>query len=185
MGSGTSSGVRRAAHGFKVEPGGQAQASLSGPSSSPDEVAGLLAGPDGTVAPELRPLTEAFTRVRRPFNAISWVRHSPAAGLLRHLAGQQRPVTHDLLDELPPGHSLHYLRQVLVQTGMVPESDEDLERVPAWLEHYLDGTAARARAPRPPVPALVPAAPGPQAGREAAVPRLDRPPAASARHDRP
>jgi hypothetical protein len=138
-----------------------------------DEVAGLLAGPDGTVAPELRLLTEAFTRVRRPLNAIRWVRHSPAAGLLRHLAGQQRPVTHDLLDELPPGHSLHYLRQVLVQTGILPERDEDLERVPAWLEHHLDGQPpehallvrpflhwsllrrARSRAARRPFPASI------------------------------
>jgi hypothetical protein len=85
-----------------------------------DEVARLLAGPDGTVAPEFKPLTEAFAQVRWPLNAISWVRHSPAAGLLRHLAGQHGPVTHDLLDELPPGHSLHYLRQVLVQTGILP-----------------------------------------------------------------
>jgi hypothetical protein len=138
-----------------------------------DEVAGLLAGPDGTVAPDLRPLTEAFTRVRRPLNAISWVRHSPAAGLLRHLAGQQRPVSHDLLDELPPGHSLHYLRQVLVQTGILPERDEDLERVPAWLEHHLDShppehallvrpflhwsllRRARSRAARRPFPASI------------------------------
>jgi hypothetical protein len=98
---------------------------------------------------------------------------APAAGLLRHLAGQQRPVTHDLLDELPPGHSLHYLRQVLVQTGILPERDEDLERVPAWLEHHLDGQPpehallirpflhwsllrrARSRAARRPFPASI------------------------------
>jgi hypothetical protein len=153
--------------GYPYGHGGCAYCVLAG------EVAGLLAGPDGTVAPELRPLTEAFTRVRRPFNAISWVRHSPAAGLLRHLAGQQRPVTHDLLNELPPGHSLHYLRQVLVQTGILPERDEDLERVPAWLEHHLDGQPpehallvrpflhwsllrrARSRAARRPFPASI------------------------------
>ena len=45
--------------------------------------------------------------------------------LLAHLVAQQRPVTHDLLDELPPGHSLHYLRQTLVQTGILPQRDED------------------------------------------------------------
>ena len=138
-----------------------------------DQVAELLAGPDGAVAPALKSLTEAFTRVHLPFNAINWVRQSPAAGLLRHLIAQQRPITHDLLDELPPGHSLHYLRQVLVQTGILPQRDEDLERVPAWLEHHLAGQPpkyallvrpflhwsllrrARARAARRPFPAAI------------------------------
>jgi hypothetical protein len=104
-----------------------------------DKATELLTGPDGTVAPELKPLADAFTQARLPYNAIHWIRQSPAAGLLRQLIAQQQPVTHDLLDELPPGHSLHYLRQVLVQTGILPRRDEDLERVPAWLEHHLAG----------------------------------------------
>ncbi len=104
-----------------------------------DKVTELLTGPDGAVVPELKPLAEAFTQIRLPFNAIHWIRQSPAAELLRQLIARQQPVTHDLLDELPPGHSLHYLRQVLVQTGILPQRDEDLERVPAWLEHHLAG----------------------------------------------
>ena len=138
-----------------------------------DKVTELLTGPDGAVAPELEPLAEAFTRVRLPFNAIHWIRQSPAAGLIKHLVAQQRPITHDLLDELPPGHSLHYLRQILVQTGILPQRDEDLERVPAWLEHHLAGQPpgharlvrpflhwsllrrARSRAARRPFPASI------------------------------
>ena len=115
-----------------------------------DKVTDLLAGPDGTVPPELQPLAEAFTRVHLPFNAIRWIRHSPAARILAHLVARQQPITHDLLDEIPPGHSLHYLRQVLVETGILPQRDEDLERVPAWLEHHLVGQPAEhARLIRP------------------------------------
>jgi len=84
---------------------------------------------------------------------------------------QQRPLTHDLLDELPPDRSLHYLRQTLVQTGILPQRNEEIERVPAWLEHHLAGKPAgharlacpflhwslllraRSRAVRRPVPA--------------------------------
>lgn len=36
-----------------------------------DEVTKLLTGPDGTLVPELKPLAEAFTQVRLPFNAIN------------------------------------------------------------------------------------------------------------------
>jgi ribosomal protein L40E len=115
-----------------------------------DKVTELLTGPDGTVAPELQPLAAAFTQVHLPFTAIQWTRQSPTARLLAHLVAQQRPITHDLLDEIPPGHGPHYLRQALVQTGILPQRDEDLERVPAWLEHHLAGKpAGHARLIRP------------------------------------
>jgi len=114
------------------------------------KVTELLTGADGAVAPELRPLAEAFTRVHLPFTAIQWTRQSPTARLLAHLVAQKRPITHDLLDELPPGHGLHYLRQALVQTGVLPQRNEDIERVPAWLEHHLAGKpAGHARLVRP------------------------------------
>jgi hypothetical protein len=51
---------------------------------------------------------------------------------------------------MPPDRSLHYLRQILVQTGILPRRDEDVERVPAWLEHHLAGKpAGHARLIRP------------------------------------
>ena len=107
-----------------------------------DKVTELLAGPDGAVAPELQPLVGAFTRVHLPFTAIQWIRQSPTARLLAHLVAQRRPITHDLLDQLPPGHGLHYLRPALVQTGVLPQRAEDLERLPPWLEHHLAGKPA-------------------------------------------
>ena len=41
------------------------------------------------------------------------------------------------LDELPPNRNVHYIRQMMVQTGVLPERHEDLERLPAWLDHHL------------------------------------------------
>lgn len=37
--------------------------------------------------------------------------------------------------QLPP--VLQHLRQIMVQTGVLPERHDDLERVPAWLDHRL------------------------------------------------
>ncbi|MGV9387063.1 hypothetical protein ACWDRB_65570 [Nonomuraea sp. NPDC003707] len=102
-----------------------------------DKVTELLTGPDGTVAPELQPFAEAFARVHEPFKAIHWIRQSPSAKLLTHLVAENRPITHNLLDELSPTRNLHYIRQALVQTGVLPQRNEDVERVPAWLEHQL------------------------------------------------
>jgi hypothetical protein len=102
----------------------------------------LLTGPGGSISPQLQPLAAAFAQISRPFAGIQWIRSSPAARLLAHLAAEDRPLSHDLLDELPPTRGLHYIRQIMVQTGVLPGRDEDLERVPSWLEHHLEGKPA-------------------------------------------
>jgi hypothetical protein len=104
-----------------------------------DRVKSLLTGSVGTIAPQLQPLGAAFAGVHQPFTAILWIRHSPNARLLASLAADGRPISHALLDELPPSRGLHYIRQVLVPTGVLPQRHEDLERVPSWLDHHLDG----------------------------------------------
>ncbi len=107
-----------------------------------DRVNDLLAGTDGTISPQLQPLAAAFAQVHLPFTAIQWIRESPNAKLLAGLVADGRPLSHALLDELPPTSGLHYIRQVMVQTGVLPERHEDLERVPSWLEHHLAGKPA-------------------------------------------
>jgi hypothetical protein len=107
-----------------------------------DRARDLLTGPDGTISAQLQPLAAAFAQVSMPFTAIQWIRESPGAGLLAHLVAEDRPLSHTLLDELPPTRGLHYIRQVMVQTGVLPERHEDLERVPSWLEHHLAGKPA-------------------------------------------
>jgi len=50
---------------------------------------------------------------------------------LARLVADARPLSHRLLDELPPTRGLHYIRQIMVQTGVLPERHEDIERVPS------------------------------------------------------
>lgn len=77
--------------------------------------------------------------------ASRMVRHMPvrtrealaATAHLAELVAQGREISHALLDELPPGAALQHLRQMMVQTGVLPERHEDIERIPAWLEHHL------------------------------------------------
>ncbi|MBA8924515.1 hypothetical protein BC739_009081 [Kutzneria viridogrisea] len=102
-----------------------------------DKVNDLLAGPDGTIPAQLQPLADGLTSTHAPFKAIQWVHEHPNAQLLAAFVTEGRPISHDLLDELPPGAALQHLRQMMVQTGVLPERHEDLERVPAWLEHHL------------------------------------------------
>jgi hypothetical protein len=97
----------------------------------------LLAGPDGTVATQLNPLLDALAAANRSRSVLVWLQTSPSARLLAKLAAERRPITHELLDQLPPSQHLHYVRQVLVHTGVLPERHEDLDRIPPWLEQLL------------------------------------------------
>jgi len=90
-----------------------------------------LTGPDGTVCAQMQPLVEAFTQVHRPFAAIGWIRQSPNATLLARLVADGRPLSHALLGEHPPTRGLHYIRQVMVQTGVLPQRHERRVRVSA------------------------------------------------------
>jgi hypothetical protein len=104
-----------------------------------DRVRDLLTGPDGDVSPQLQPLAGAITQTATPFKTTQWIKQSPAAQLLARLAAGEQPISHALLDELPPSRTLHYLRQIMVQTGVLPARHEDLDRLPSWLEHHLAG----------------------------------------------
>ncbi len=107
-----------------------------------ERVRDLLAGPGDVISPQLHPLAEALAQSETPFETIQWIKQSPTARMLARLAAGDQPMSHLLLDELPPDRKLHYIRQIMVQTGVLPERHEDLERLPSWLDHHLAGTPA-------------------------------------------
>ena len=81
---------------------------------------------------------------------VSWLGTSRSARLLGRLARTGDPITHDLLDDLPQDQALHYVREVLVSSGVLPARNEHLERLAPWLEHLLhDKPAHHARLVRP------------------------------------
>jgi hypothetical protein len=115
-----------------------------------DRLHDILAGPDGTISPQLRPVHQALAAARRPRSVIYWLAHSPSVTLLAQLAAIGEPLSHQRLDELPPGRNEYYIRQLLVTTGVLPERDDDLERLPVWLDQTLAGKPAEhARLIRP------------------------------------
>lgn len=98
-----------------------------------------LAGPDGRISRQLLPMRDALAAATAPRSILSWLMKSPNARLLGDLAANGTPLSHDVLDELPPSRYEHYVRQALVHTGVLPERHEDLDRIPAWLDQALAG----------------------------------------------
>jgi hypothetical protein len=110
----------------------------------------LLAGPDGAVPHQLRPLSAALLSTEKPRSVVVWRGKSRAAQLLRNLAGLGQPLTHELLDTMPADQGLNYLRQLLVHTGVLPTRIEQLDRLTPWLDQELaDRPAAHVRLIRP------------------------------------
>jgi hypothetical protein len=96
-----------------------------------------LAGPDGHVPTQLQPLLQTLAGADDARGVLCWLKRSPNARLLGELAANGHIVSHELLDELPPSRYEHYVRQTLVHTGVLPERNEDLDRIPAWLDQLL------------------------------------------------
>ncbi len=61
--------------------------------------------------------------------AMAWVNRPKVREILSQLGGDSRPVTHQILDDLPPGNTLDHLRSVLVAAGALPERDERLVKL--------------------------------------------------------
>jgi len=89
----------------------------------------LLAGSTGGIRPELQVLHDTLAAVDRPATVLNWLRRSTASSVLAELATGQRPLGHDVLDDLPPSKPVEHLRSVLVATEALPARDEQLARI--------------------------------------------------------
>ncbi|MEV0259412.1 hypothetical protein AB0H82_34810 [Streptomyces sp. NPDC050732] len=84
-------------------------------------------------------MADALTGAENPYPVLGWLRRSPSARALAQLAGQQVPVTHEVLDALPQRITTRHVRALLVLAGVLPERNEHLAR----LEHWVNGELPR------------------------------------------
>ena len=106
----------------------------------------LLAAAAPEVRGQLTQLAAALLAARRPHSALRWLRRSGGGQILASLAAGREPITHALLDQMPPSPQLHFLRDRLVVTGILAERQEYLDRIPAWTSQLVTGKpAAHAR----------------------------------------
>ena len=97
------------------------------------KIRGLLGDRAGAVRPDLAPLHQALSSVERPDTALAWMARPKVRALLTGLGGEDRRLTHEILDELPAGKTLAHLRSVLAATGALPARDERLVKLERWI----------------------------------------------------
>lgn len=96
-----------------------------------------LAGPDGQIPAQLKPLADALANANDPRSVAVWLGKSAAAELLMNLARTGQTITHHALDQLPPGGHVNYVREILVRTAVLTPRNEYLERIEPWVDRHL------------------------------------------------
>jgi hypothetical protein len=103
-----------------------------------DRVNLLLADGQGVLPARLRPLIPALLSAGTGQAVWRWLDPPKTpAKLVRQIATGTEPVSHDLLDMMPPSQALHRLRAVLVHGGVPAPRAEYLARIQPWLEQLL------------------------------------------------
>ncbi len=97
----------------------------------------LLTGDDGEIRPELQALHHALATSGRPDTVAAWLDRSAAPAILRDLEAAKRPLSHQILDELPSGKPVEHLRSVLVAIGTLPPRDEHMARLQQWITRTI------------------------------------------------
>ncbi|MDV2477295.1 hypothetical protein F8M49_21540 [Rhodococcus zopfii] len=96
----------------------------------------VLGGDSGVIPEQLEPLADALLAAAKPRSVLVWLQKGSAAQLLPQLAAA--PITHAVLDALPPGRDVNILRAMFVQAGVLPDrTDEYLDRILPWLDALL------------------------------------------------
>jgi hypothetical protein len=99
----------------------------------------LLGDEHGEIRAELLSLYQSLATARCPGTVSSWLDSSATPAILRDIKTRSRPLTHETLDELPPGKPVEHLRSVLVATGTLPPRDEQMARLERWITITIAG----------------------------------------------
>lgn len=97
----------------------------------------LLDDGTGSVRAELLPLFDALRQIRRPWGALTWTSKPHVQRNLRALARGEVPLSHAGLSQLTPWRSVAYLRDLLMQSGILPPADRQLLLFQRWLGEKL------------------------------------------------
>jgi hypothetical protein len=99
----------------------------------------LLGDEHGQIRPELAALHRSLADADYPDTVLRWLDRPTGPAILHELAIGARPLSHTALDQLPDSKPLEHLRAMLVATGALPASDEQLARLERWITRTIGG----------------------------------------------
>ena len=100
-------------------------------------VRALIGDEGGRIRADLAPLHLALVEAERPDMVMAWLNRPKVREILSRIGRDSRPLTYEILDELPPGKTLDHLRSVLAAAGVLPGRDERLVKLERWIAAAL------------------------------------------------
>jgi hypothetical protein len=97
----------------------------------------LMGASTDSLPPGLQALRRDIATTEHLITAMRWVTKPSVAPVLSDLAAGRIPLTHQALDELPTSQPVAHLRQTLVAVGALPERDELIVGLEAFLANLL------------------------------------------------
>jgi hypothetical protein len=95
----------------------------------------------GRVAPALAPLFDSLRAMANPVAGMSWLRKPEVETRLRSLAEATTPLTHEGIDTMAGPQGREFLRELLIDTGLLPPRDKYLAAFKAWCPGRLASIA--------------------------------------------
>ncbi|MFE0732097.1 hypothetical protein ACFW2X_28380 [Streptomyces antibioticus] len=105
-----------------------------------DRLTALLDDGTGRIHPQLIPLHQLLVSLDRPKSRLIWLRNPQVPALLRDLATGTVPLTHDAIQALPNWRTAAYLRDLLMDSGVLPHLDRRLLLFERWLAQRIATT---------------------------------------------
>ncbi|MER5556525.1 hypothetical protein ABT001_33550 [Streptomyces sp. NPDC002793] len=102
-----------------------------------DTLTRLLDDGTGRATPSLQPLVTALLEMDRPKSRLIWLRNPNVVRLLRDLATGSIPLTHDGLHQETPWRTVAHLRDLLMDSGVLPRVDRQIMLYQRWLTERL------------------------------------------------
>ncbi|MER6694584.1 hypothetical protein [Streptomyces minutiscleroticus] len=102
-----------------------------------DTLGRLLDDGTGHVAAPLQPLVTSLLEMGRPKSRLIWLRNPAVVRLLRGLAVGSIPLSHDGLHQETPWRTVVHLRDLLMDSGVLPHVDRQLLLYQRWLAERL------------------------------------------------
>ncbi|GGM63220.1 hypothetical protein [Microbacterium saperdae] len=103
-----------------------------------DRVDEILDDGTGRVRIELMPLAALIISMKRPRSGILWLSRPEPRSVLRAIARDEVPLTHEGIHSLPHRRSTVYIRDLMVTAGILPPIDKSLFYFEQWSRSWLD-----------------------------------------------
>ena len=110
---------------------------LCGPCALAEDLHAALDNGRGQIRLELVPLFAGLVAMTNPRAGVNWINRPHVFAMLRALARPDTALTHETLDGMSPWRSVAYLRDLLMQYGVLPTVDRHLLLFERWLRATL------------------------------------------------